>query len=110
MTLMQGALTAALQWADSPDREHLVFGFKHLPGGLTGATRRAQPCRSGATRRRPAAFTQAQIKRAVKAVEHAGLSVKRVTIDPSSGAISIDSHDSQPIKSKDQLASWDDTS
>ena len=37
-------------------------------------------------------FTQAQVRRAVKAVESAGLRVRRVTVNPD-GSITVDSGD-----------------
>jgi hypothetical protein len=37
-------------------------------------------------------FTQAQVRRAVKAAESAGLTVRRVTVNPD-GSISVDSGD-----------------
>ena len=56
-------------------------------------------------------FTQAQVRRAVKAAESAGLHVKRVTIEPG-GSITIDAGDKVPteIDSDDSAhaASWDD--
>jgi hypothetical protein len=56
-------------------------------------------------------FTQAQVRRAVKAAESAGLHVKRVTIDPG-GSITLDVGDESPIAvdSPDSAhaASWDD--
>jgi hypothetical protein len=39
-------------------------------------------------------FTQAQVRRAVKAAESAGLHVKRVTVNPD-GSITIDSGDNE---------------
>jgi hypothetical protein len=57
-------------------------------------------------------FTQAQVRRAVKAAESAGLRVRRVTIGPD-GSITVDAvGDSAPIAvdSRDSAlaASWDD--
>jgi hypothetical protein len=55
-------------------------------------------------------FTQAQVRRAVKAAESAGLRVKRITINPD-GSIAIDAGDNAPIvvDSPDSgLSSWDD--
>jgi hypothetical protein len=56
-------------------------------------------------------FTQAQVRRAVKAAESAGLQVRRVTIKPD-GSIAIDAGDNAPaaIDSLDsgRAASWDD--
>jgi uncharacterized 2Fe-2S/4Fe-4S cluster protein (DUF4445 family) len=60
---------------------------------------------------RAVTFTQAQVRRAVKAAESAGLRVKRVTIKPD-GSIMVDAGDNTPIAidSRDSLlaASWDD--
>jgi hypothetical protein len=59
---------------------------------------------------RSPSFTQAQVRRAVKAVESAGLHVKRVTIKPD-GSITVDSGDDD-VPAMDSpkitLASWDD--
>jgi hypothetical protein len=56
-------------------------------------------------------FTQAQVRRAVKAAESAGLTVRRVTVNPD-GSITVDSGDSRfvPVDTpKTSLAgSWDD--
>jgi hypothetical protein len=56
-------------------------------------------------------FTQAQVRRAVKAAESAGLRVRRITINPD-GSITIDTGDSSPIsvdsRNSDLAASWDD--
>jgi Asp/Glu/hydantoin racemase len=56
------------------------------------------------------AFTQAQVRRAVRAAESAGLRVKSVTVKPD-GSITIDSGETE-VKSVDSpkmaLASWDD--
>jgi hypothetical protein len=60
---------------------------------------------------RAVTFTQAQVRRAVKAAESAGLRVKRVTINPN-GSIAIDAGDNAPIAIDSQdsplAASWDD--
>ena len=60
---------------------------------------------------RAIAFTQAQVRRAVKAAESAGLHVRRVTINRD-GSITVDVGDSAPIAidSRDSVlaASWDD--
>jgi hypothetical protein len=60
---------------------------------------------------RAVAFTQAQVRRAIKAAESAGLRVKRVTINPD-GSIMVDAGDNAPIAidSRDSplAASWDD--
>jgi hypothetical protein len=56
-------------------------------------------------------FTQAQVRRAVKAAESAGLRVRRVTVNPN-GSITVDSGDERfvPVDApKTSLAgSWDD--
>jgi hypothetical protein len=61
--------------------------------------------------RRAVTFTQAQVRRAVKAAESAGLHVRRVTINPD-GSIAIDAGDNAPaaIDSPDsgRATSWDD--
>lgn len=59
---------------------------------------------------RSPSFTQAQVRRAVKAVESAGLRVRRVTVKPD-GSIVVDSGDNEvPVidSSESGLASWDD--
>ena len=60
---------------------------------------------------RAVTFTQAQVRRAVKAAESAGLDVKRVTIGPG-GSITLDVGGESPIAvdSPDsaRAASWDD--
>lgn len=43
---------------------------------------------------RAVTFTQAQVRRAVKAAESAGLRVKRVTVNPD-GSITVDSGDNE---------------
>jgi hypothetical protein len=56
------------------------------------------------------AFTQAQVRRAVKAAESAGLRVRSVTVKPD-GSIIVDSGEPGPgtIDRQNQpLASWDD--
>lgn len=56
-------------------------------------------------------FTQAQVRRAVKAAESAGLSVSSVTVNPD-GSITINSGDKQTkamdTQEKELAASWDD--
>jgi hypothetical protein len=55
-------------------------------------------------------FTQAQVRRAVKAAESAGLHVRRVTINRD-GSITVDAGDSASIvvdSPDSKLASWDD--
>ena len=56
-------------------------------------------------------FTQAQVRRAVKAVESAGLRVRRVTIGRD-GSIVVDGGEttSVPVDNRDKAlaASWDD--
>ena len=60
---------------------------------------------------RAVTFTQAQVRRAVKAAESAGLQVRKVTINPD-GSITVDSGDN-PLPTVDTrkatvAASWDD--
>lgn len=56
-------------------------------------------------------FTKAQVRRAVSAAESAGLSVKRVTVNPD-GSITVDGGESPSvpvdITNKALAASWDD--
>lgn len=59
---------------------------------------------------RAVTFTQAQVRRAVKAAESAGLRVQRVTVNPD-GSITVDSGSpSVPVDSRkpSRAASWDD--
>jgi hypothetical protein len=60
---------------------------------------------------RAVTFTQAQVRRAVKAAESAGLCVKRVTVNRD-GSITVDSGESPsvPIDNQNEAlaASWDD--
>ncbi len=60
---------------------------------------------------RAVAFTQAQVRRAVKAAESAGLRVQRVTVNRD-GSITVDGGDtpSVPVDSKTKAlaASWDE--
>lgn len=60
---------------------------------------------------RPVTFTQAQVRRAIKAAESAGLRVRRVTVNPD-GSITVDSGDNEvPAIDSPQTAlaaSWDD--
>jgi hypothetical protein len=60
---------------------------------------------------RTVTFTQAQVRRAVKAVESAGLCVRKVTINPD-GSITVDSGDStapaMDSRKATLAASWDD--
>jgi hypothetical protein len=60
---------------------------------------------------RAVAFTQAQVRRAVKAAESAGLRVKRVTVNRD-GSITVDAGESYsvPVDSRKPslAASWDD--
>jgi hypothetical protein len=59
----------------------------------------------------PIRFTKAQVRRAVRAAESAGLHVRRITIT-SDGAITIDTGENAPVavdSSESSLAaSWDD--
>ena len=60
---------------------------------------------------RAVTFTQAQVRRAVKAAESAGLRVRKVTVNPD-GSITVDSGENQ-VPSVDNrkatlAASWDD--
>jgi len=56
-------------------------------------------------------FTQAQIRRAVRAAESSGLRVRRITINPD-GSIAIDAGENTPIvvdsTESSLAASWDD--
>ena len=60
---------------------------------------------------RAVTFTQAQVRRAVKAAESAGLRVRRVTVNPD-GSITVDSRENQVPTLDDPkatlAASWDD--
>lgn len=59
---------------------------------------------------RSPSFTKAQVRRAVKAAESAGLRVTRVTVKPD-GSIAVDSGENQPpaMDSRElAAASWDD--
>lgn len=59
---------------------------------------------------RAVTFTQAQVRRAVKAAESAGLKVRRITVNPD-GSISVDGENGEvPVDSREKAlaASWDD--
>jgi hypothetical protein len=60
---------------------------------------------------RPVTFTQAQVRRAVRGAESAGLAVRRVTINPD-GSITVDSGDNESptvdTRKEPVAASWDD--
>jgi hypothetical protein len=60
---------------------------------------------------RAVTFTQAQVRRAVKAAESAGLRVRRVTVNRD-GSITVDGGESayEPVDTqpKELAASWDD--
>jgi hypothetical protein len=60
---------------------------------------------------RAVTFTQAQVRRAVKAAESAGLRVKKVTVNPD-GSITVESGDkaARPMDNLETTlaASWDD--
>jgi hypothetical protein len=60
---------------------------------------------------RAVTFTQAQVRRAVKAAESAGLRVRKVTINPD-GTITVDSGDNATpavdSRKASLAASWDD--
>jgi hypothetical protein len=60
---------------------------------------------------RAGTFTQAQVRRAVKAAESAGLRVRRVTVNRD-GSITVDSGENPPpamdIRKIEAAASWDD--
>jgi hypothetical protein len=60
---------------------------------------------------RAVTFTKAQVRRAVKAAESAGMCVKRVTVGPD-GSITVDAGESSyvPVDSQNKAlaASWDD--
>jgi hypothetical protein len=59
---------------------------------------------------RAVAFTQAQVRRAVKAAESAGLCVKRVTVNRD-GSITVESGENEPAamdsRKIEAAASWD---
>jgi len=61
--------------------------------------------------RKQTLFTQAQIRRAVRAAESSGLRVRRITINPD-GSIAIDAGENTPIvvdsTESSLAASWDD--
>jgi hypothetical protein len=52
-------------------------------------------------------FTQARVRRAVKAVESAGLRVRRITFNPD-GSFTFESETGTPEEEKPALASWED--
>lgn len=60
---------------------------------------------------RQIAFTQAQVRRAVKAAESAGIAVKRITVNRD-GSITVDGGESPSVPvdmpEKALAASWDD--
>lgn len=60
---------------------------------------------------RAVTFTQAQVRRAIRAVESAGLNVAKVTVNPD-GSITIDSGENGArhldSREKEAAASWDD--
>lgn len=60
---------------------------------------------------RAVTFTQAQVRRAVKAAESAGLRVQRVTVNPD-GSITVEGGESGSVpvdrRKKALAASWDD--
>lgn len=59
---------------------------------------------------RAVTFTQAQVRRAVKAAESAGLRVRSVTVKPD-GTITVDSVDNAPgivDSPATELAGWED--
>lgn len=60
---------------------------------------------------RAVTFTKAQVRRAVKAAESAGVRVQRVTVKPD-GSITVDGGDTStvPVDSQNKAlaASWDD--
>jgi hypothetical protein len=109
---MISALAIARVWAEGdPSRTCDAFGivFNGWRGALTADSTPLQHCRPGAaTGRRRTSFTQAQVRRAVKAVESAGLKVTKIAIDPG-GTITINSENAADlIPNKDKLASWDE--
>src|SRR5271157_6211928 len=85
--------------------------------GRSGLSARSSPIpfrvigRIGRDMTRAITFTQAQVRRAVKAAESAGLRVKRVTIN-ADGSITVDAGDNAPIAVDSReaalAASWDD--
>ena len=52
-------------------------------------------------------FTQARVRRAVKAVESAGLRVRRITFNPD-GSFTFESENGTPEEETPTLASWED--
>ena len=52
-------------------------------------------------------FTQASVRRAIKAVESAGMRVRRITFNPD-GSFTFESDTGMPEAEKPALASWDD--
>jgi hypothetical protein len=59
---------------------------------------------------RAVTFTQAQVRRAVKAAESAGLKVRRITVNPD-GSIAVDGENGpQTVDNREKAlaASWDD--
>lgn len=59
---------------------------------------------------KPISFTKAQVRRAVKGAESAGLTVRRVTINPD-GSITVDGENGPlPVDRQEKAlaASWDD--
>lgn len=59
---------------------------------------------------RAPSFTRAQVRRAVKAAESAGLRVRRVTVKPDGSIVVESGDDDVPVvdSTKSTLASWDD--
>jgi hypothetical protein len=52
-------------------------------------------------------FTQASVRRAIKAVESAGMRVRRVTFN-SDRSFTLESENGTPEEEKPALASWED--
>ncbi|MXQ13237.1 hypothetical protein [Microvirga makkahensis] len=57
------------------------------------------------SRRKPL-ITQADVSRAVKGAQSAGLKVQRVEVDPATGRIVVVSGDDLPVKPLDEFEAW----
>jgi hypothetical protein len=102
MTIAERAERLGISVADFADLRDVWVTLGKPP-----PTRR-EPARRPASRALP--FTQAQVRRAVKAVESAGKRVNRVTVNRD-GSVVIDSIDGAPLavdnRDKALAASWD---